>query len=110
MRYSILVFGLSVDLEKGGTADKIIEGAKSAATQSAPNESHKVIREEKISVSGHPGKFLQVEVGSDIVQRSRIVVVGDHMYLLLVSSGRTAAPARASTRRASRPTAPPSTR
>jgi hypothetical protein len=75
----------TVDPEKLGIVDQVLKGGRDGAVASVQNDDPKVTEEKDVTLQGHPGKYLKVELKTGIVVRTKFVLAGSHLLVVAVS-------------------------
>jgi len=75
-----------MNIEQPGRAKGVLDDARDGGLARVADEEPRLISETDVSVEGHPGRFLRVELKGDAVLRHKIVLVGNRVYVLSVGT------------------------
>jgi hypothetical protein len=75
-----------VDLEGAALVNKALDSAREGSLSRIAKEDPHIVKESKISIDGHPGRFLQIELKGDAVARMRYFVAGNRVYAVGLGS------------------------
>jgi hypothetical protein len=86
LSYSALYVEYDEDIENPAAAKQAFDRARNSALSTATQlrESPRIIKEEDISVEGHPGRFLQMGLSNNKAVWIKFVVVKNRFYYLQV--------------------------
>jgi hypothetical protein len=86
IHYSVNYIDYPIDLEVPANVKRLLDGARDGSLSEVATEDPHVTKESDISVDGHPGRFLQVELKGDAVVRTEYVLVKNRMYVVSVGT------------------------
>lgn len=86
--YHVVYMDYPIDLEQAGQLKKALDSGREGALSRVAKEDPRIIEETDISVDGHAGRFLQIELKTGMVMRMRILVAGNRLYVVGVGSPR----------------------
>jgi hypothetical protein len=69
-------------LEQPDIVKTVLDNGRDGALARVAKEDPRVVSETDISVEGHPGRLLRVELKGDAIIRYKLVVVGNRIYVL----------------------------
>ena len=75
-----------MSLDKGDTIKATLDKARDGSLARLAKEDPHVLMETDISVDGHPGRSLRVELKGDAILRSKIILAGNRQYVLVVGT------------------------
>jgi hypothetical protein len=87
--YHVLYMDFPIDLENADLVKKALDSAREGSLTRIAKEDPRVIKESDISLDGHAGRFLQVELKGDAMVRMRYAVAGNRVYVVGVGSPKT---------------------
>jgi len=75
-----------MNIEQPELVKRVLNNARDGGLARVAKEEPRILSETDISVEGHPGKFLRVELKGNGVLRYKLVVVGNRVYVLTVGT------------------------
>ena len=75
-----------INLERGAAVKATLDKARDGGLARVAKEDPRIVSESDISLDGHPGRFLRVELKGDAIVRFKIVLNGNRLYVLSVGS------------------------
>ena len=78
--YSVMYADYPIDLDSPDLVKKALDSAREGSLSRVAKEDPRIIKEVDISIDGHPGRFLQVELKGDAMVRLRYFVAGNRIY------------------------------
>src|ERR1044072_5911896 len=75
-----------MNVEQPELVKRIIDNARDGGLANVAREEPRILSETDISVEGHPGRFLRVELKGDAILRYKLVLVGNRVYVLTVGT------------------------
>ena len=87
--YNVNYVDYPIDLENADLVKKALDSAREGSLKRIAKEDPRVIKESDISLDGHAGRFLQVELKGDAMVRMRYAVAGNRVYVVGVGSPKT---------------------
>jgi hypothetical protein len=84
--YSVNYIDYPMNIENPAIVKSILDNARNGSLSEVAKEDPHVTKESDISVDGHLGRFLQVELKGDAVVRSKYVPVRNRMYVVSVGT------------------------
>ena len=75
-----------MNLEQPELVKGVLDGARDGGLARVAKEEPRILSEADVSVQGHPGRFVCVELKGDAIIRIKIVVVGNRVYVLSVGT------------------------
>ena len=79
------------NMEKPDVVKKFLDNARDVALLRVAKDGPRILSETDVSMDGHPGRLLRVELRGDALIRSKLVVVGSRVYVLSVTTPKRAA-------------------
>ena len=74
------------NMEKPEIVKQFLDNARDVALLRVAKDGPRILSETDVSMEGHPGRLLRVELRGDALIRSRLVVVGTRVYVLSVTT------------------------
>lgn len=87
--YHVAYVDYPIVLENADLVKKALDSAREGSLARITKEDPRIIKESEISIDGHPGRFLQVELKGDGMVRMRYAVAGNRVYIVGVGSPKT---------------------
>lgn len=85
INYDLTCTEYSQNFEASGNLKQFFDGYREGVLSLLlPKANYQILGEAEISVDGHPGRLIQVEVEKKKVLRMKTVTVGNRLYMLLV--------------------------
>jgi|GEM_PF-2686560 len=75
-----------MNVEQPELVKGIMDNARDGGLARVAKEEPRILSETDVSVEGHPGRFLRVELKGDAIIRYKFVVVGNRVYVLSVGT------------------------
>ena len=75
-----------MNMEQPELVKRVLDNARDGGLARVAKEEPRILSETDVSVLGHPGKLLRVELKGDAIVRYKIVVVGNRVYVLSVGT------------------------
>jgi len=75
-----------MNLEEPELIKKVLDNARDGGLARVAKEEPRILSETDISVQGHPGRFVSVELKGDAIIRNKIALVGNRVYVLTVGT------------------------
>jgi hypothetical protein len=79
--YSVNYIDYPIDLENPDLVKKALDNAREGSLSRVAKEDPRIIKEVDISVEGHPGRFLQIELKGDAMVRMRYFIAANRVYI-----------------------------
>jgi len=80
--YSVAYTDYPVDLESPDLVKKALDSSREGSLSRVAKEDPHIVKELDISVEGHPGRFLQIELKGDAMVRMRYFIVANRVYVV----------------------------
>ncbi len=80
--YSVLYTDYTIDLESPDLARKALDSAREGSLSRVAKEDPQIVKESNISIEGHPGRFLQIELKGDAMIRMRYFIAANRIYVV----------------------------
>jgi hypothetical protein len=74
------------NVEDPSVVKKFFDEMRDSGIANIANGSPRIIKETDLSVSGHPGRFLQIELADGTVLRVKYIVLKNRVYNLIATS------------------------
>jgi hypothetical protein len=87
--YSVVYMDYPINLENADLVKKALDTAREGSLARVAKENPRITKESDISIDGHAGRFLQVELKGDVVIRMRYAAAGNRVYVVAVGSPKT---------------------
>jgi len=87
--FHVFYMDYPIDLESADLVKKALDSARAGSLKRIAKEEPRVIKEADITVDGHAGKFLQVELKGDGMTRMRYFVAANRVYVVAVGTPKT---------------------
>ncbi|HEX5884641.1 MAG TPA: hypothetical protein VFY67_08840 [Pyrinomonadaceae bacterium] len=84
--YHVFYMDYPIDLEQAGLVKKALDSARQGSLSRIAKEDPHIVEESDISIDGHAGRFLRIELKGDAVARMRYFVVGNRVYVVGLGS------------------------
>ena len=84
--YLVGYFDYPINLESADLVKKALDIAREGSLSRVAKEDPRIIKESDISIAGHPGRFLQIELKSDAMVRVRYAIAENRLYVLSVGT------------------------
>lgn len=78
--FSVSYVDYQIDMEKPDLVKKALDSSREGSLARVAKEDPRIIKEVDISVEGHPGRFLQIELKGDGMVRMKYFVAGNRVY------------------------------
>jgi hypothetical protein len=78
--YSVVYTDYAINLDSADLAQKALDNAREGSLSRIAKEDPRIIKESDISIEGHPGRFLQIELKGDGMIRMRYFVAANRVY------------------------------
>lgn len=88
MAYRVSYVDYQVPIDDPQKVKDLLQGLKTAALSSIKDKEMRVIAEREITVDGHPGLFIHLEVGAKEVIRMQWTAAGSRLYTVSTTSGK----------------------
>ena len=75
-----------MNMERPELIKQVLDNARDGGLARVAREEPRVLSETDVSVEGHPGRLVRVELKGDRIHRHKIMVVGNRVYVLSVGS------------------------
>lgn len=75
-----------IDFEKGNAVKAWLDKGRDGSLARVAKEEPRILAESDISVDGHPGRFLRVELKGDAIVRYQIVLAANRQYVISVGT------------------------
>lgn len=75
-----------MNMEQPERVKGVLDNARDGSLARVAKEDPRILSETDVSVEGHPGRFFRVELKGDAMVRTKIVVVGNRVYVLTVGT------------------------
>ena len=75
-----------MNLEQPELIKRVLDNARDGGLARVAKEEPRILSETDISVEGHPGRFVTVELKGDAIIRNKIALVGNRVYVLTVGT------------------------
>ncbi|HSE18741.1 MAG TPA: hypothetical protein VLB46_16915 [Pyrinomonadaceae bacterium] len=79
--YSVTYTDYPSDLESPELVQKALDTAREGSLSRLAKEDPRIIKEFDISIDGHPGRFLQIELKGDGMVRSKYFIAANRLYV-----------------------------
>lgn len=80
--YSVSYVDYPLDLDTPDLVKKALDSSREGSLKRVATEDPRIIKEADISLDGHPGRFLQVELKGDAMVRMRYFLVANRVYVV----------------------------
>lgn len=84
--YHLVYMDYPIYLESADLVKTALDNARQGTLARMAKEDPRVVKESDISIDGHPGRFLQIELKGDAMVRMRIFVAGNRVYVVGLGS------------------------
>ena len=84
--YHVFYMDYPIDLEAAGLVKKALDNAREGSLSRIAKEDPRIVKESDISIDGHAGRFLQIELKGDGVLRMRYFVARNRLYAVGLGS------------------------
>lgn len=84
--YHVFYMDYPVDLERADLVKKALDIAREGSLKRIAKEDPRITKETDISIDGHPGRYLQIELKGDGMVRMRYLVAGNRLYAVGLGS------------------------
>jgi len=75
-----------MNIEQPQLVKGFLDNARDGGLARVAKEEPRILAESDVSVEGHPGRFVRVELKGDAILRHKLVVVGNRLYVLSVGT------------------------
>ena len=75
-----------MNMEQPEFVKGVLDNARDGSLARVAKEDPRILSETDVAVEGHPGRFFRVELKGDAIVRTKIVVVGNRVYVLSVGT------------------------
>ena len=75
-----------MNVEQPGLVKRILDNARDGGLARVAKEEPRILSETDLSVEGHPGRLLRVELKGDAIIRYKLALVGNRVYVLSVGT------------------------
>ena len=86
IEYDVIYMDCPVNVEAPSQVKKLFDHMRDGGLANVAKGSPRIIKETDFSISGHPGRFLQVEVADNTVIRMKFIAVKNRVYNLVAVS------------------------
>jgi len=84
--YSVVYTDYPIDLDTPDLVKNALDSARAGSLSRVAKEDPHIIKEFDISIDGHPGRFLQIELKGDAMIRMRCLVAANRVYVFGVGT------------------------
>lgn len=84
--YSVMYADYPIDLDSADLVKKALDSARKGSLARVAKEDPQVREEFEISIDGHPGRFLRIELKGDGMVRMRYFVAANRVYVIGIGS------------------------
>ena len=75
-----------MNMEQPELVKRVLDNARDGGLARVAKEEPRILSETDVSVDGHPGRFVRVELKGDAIIRNKLVIVGNRVYVLGVAT------------------------
>jgi hypothetical protein len=84
--YSVVYTNYPRNVEESSTIKKFLDDVRDGGLSAVSKANPKIIKESDITLGGHPGRFLQVELAGNAVLRVKWIAFGERLYVVSVTT------------------------